>query len=88
MHDERRCRELLEALSGYVDGSASQAVCQEIQNHLKDCPDCTVVVNTLRKTISLYHRKEAPGSLPDEVRDRLFRALNLDDLIPGPTHKA
>ena len=50
------------------------------ENHLAECHDCTVVVDTLRKTISLYHTSAAnPEELPGVVRERLFRTLHLDD---------
>jgi hypothetical protein len=40
------------------------------------------VVDTLRKTISLYHQSAAEaGEVPALVKERLFRVLNLDDYI-------
>jgi hypothetical protein len=40
------------------------------------------VVDTLRKTISLYHDSAGePCECPDPVRERLFRTLNLNDYI-------
>jgi hypothetical protein len=40
------------------------------------------VVDTLRKTISLYHQSAAEaGEVPALVKERLFCVLNLDDYI-------
>lgn len=78
MHDDT-CHDLLEALSDYVDGAAAD-VCAAVERHLATCPDCRVVVDTLRGTIALYRRLPRPD-LPDDARERLYRVL---DLPPAP----
>jgi anti-sigma factor RsiW len=81
-HEHSNCRALLGSLSDYVDGTLSQELCAEIEEHLSDCQNCHLVVDTLRKTISLYHQSAAEaGEVPALVRERLFRVLNLDDYI-------
>lgn len=80
--DHSHCQSLLGSLSEYVDGTLSQELCADIENHLSECQDCHLVVDTLRKTISLYHQSAAEeGEVPAMVRERLFRVLNLDDYI-------
>ncbi len=76
------CRHLLGALSDYVDGEAEAAICAEIERHLAGCDNCRVVVDTLKKTVYLYHdvATETPD-LPAEVRQRLYQRLNLDELL-------
>ena len=75
-----KCQSLLSYLSDFMDGELSPDLCEQIENHLAECHDCTVVVDTLRKTISLYHTSAAnPEELPGVVRERLFRTLHLDD---------
>jgi len=39
-----------------------------------------VVVDTLRKTVSLYRRHPAPG-LPSGARERLYKSLSLEELL-------
>jgi anti-sigma factor RsiW len=82
--DNSRCRSLLGCLSDYVDGSLSEELCHEIERHMAECRNCRVVVDTLRKTISLYHTTAAdPAEVPGPVRERLFRTLNLEDYNKG-----
>jgi hypothetical protein len=38
-------------------------------------------VNTLRKTIELYEQTATPAELPQDVRERLFFKLELDDYL-------
>jgi anti-sigma factor RsiW len=82
------CRDLLESLSAYIGEEASQEMCDEIERHLADCPDCSILVNTLRKTIYLYRHDQPGEALPDDVRGRLYRALHLDDFIDRHASKA
>jgi predicted anti-sigma-YlaC factor YlaD len=77
-HNEK-CHELLASLSDYVDGVLEEQLCLEIDRHMASCENCRIVVDTLRKTISLYRTTTKPPEVPTEVRERLYRRLNLED---------
>jgi predicted anti-sigma-YlaC factor YlaD len=72
-----KCPELINELSDYLDGVAAPEICAEIERHLQECPDCKVMVDTLEKTISLYREREGDTELPEDVRKRLYRVLDL-----------
>jgi len=81
-HDHSKCRSYLGSLSDYVDGTLCEELCEEIELHVAGCQNCHVVVDTLRKTISLYHESATEaGEVPGLVRERLFRTLKLDDYL-------
>lgn len=71
------CMQLLGNLSEYIDGDLQAELCAEIERHLKNCENCRIVINTLRKTVELYEQTGEQVELPDAVRERLFRKLNL-----------
>ncbi len=78
------CHEIFEALSDFIDQELSDKACGEIERHLAGCSNCRIVVNTLRKTVTLYHslpRQEMPG----EVRIRLHRVIEIEGLDEGST---
>ncbi len=76
------CREMLGSLSDYLDGEAEAEICAAIESHLAECENCRIVVDTLRKTIILYHQQaEEEPLLPQDVRSRLFKRLNLEDYL-------
>jgi predicted anti-sigma-YlaC factor YlaD len=81
MHRHEECRQLLNSLSDYVDGDLQQELCDEIELHMKDCDNCRIVVDTLSKTISLYQTSSDPAIVPEEVRQRLFHRLDLDEFL-------
>lgn len=76
-----QCQQLLGSLSDYMDGNLSAALCAELEQHMKECDNCRVVVNTLRKTVELYQQTEPSLDLPDSVRERLFYKLHLEDYL-------
>ena len=80
--EEKTCKSLLSSLSDYVDGTAQEEICRELERHLSGCEDCRIVVDTLKKTVYLY-KSNNDTNLPVGVRERLFKRLNLDDLLTG-----
>lgn len=80
MDKTKVCTHLLDELSNYLDGDASQAVCDEIELHLLNCTDCRVVVDTLRQTIRLYHTLPKPD-MPDRLRESLYESLDLSAFL-------
>ena len=78
------CRHLLASLSEFVDGSLEEALCAEIERHLAGCQNCRIVVDTLERTIYLYHTTAQEPGVPPEVRQRLFRRLEIEDLLDQP----
>jgi anti-sigma factor RsiW len=78
--EKKECRALLGSLSDYVDGTAGDELCRELERHLAGCEDCRIVVDTLKKTVYLYH-SNADTNLPVAVRERLFKRLNLDEFL-------
>jgi anti-sigma factor RsiW len=69
-----KCSELLALLNEYVDGTVDPALCEEFERHMAGCNPCQVVVDNIRKTITLY-RAGQPCELPPEFRERLHRVL-------------
>jgi predicted anti-sigma-YlaC factor YlaD len=77
-----QCKSLLVFLSDFVDGSLSEELCHAIECHTAECEDCRIVIDTLRKTISLYHEcADETTEIPGEMRSQLFKTLNLEDFM-------
>jgi anti-sigma factor RsiW len=82
MNNHKDCHKLLAEISEYVDGTLRDELCADLERHLCDCENCRIVVDTLKKTIELYQQTpEVAAPLPDEVRERLFARLSLDDYL-------
>lgn len=75
------CKAILENLNDYIDGDLDAMLCSEIETHIQACPNCRIVVNTLKKTIHLYQVDGQETTLPQHARKRLFASLGLEDYV-------
>ena len=80
-HAHKNCQELLGSLSAYIDGDLSPELCRELEAHLAGCNDCRAVLNTTKRTIDLVHAPVEKPDIPEDVRERLFKRLNLDTYL-------
>lgn len=69
-----KCEELLAMLNEYVDGAIDPGICEEFEKHMAGCNPCQVVVDNIRKTITIY-KEGQPCELPIEFRERLHTTL-------------
>jgi anti-sigma factor RsiW len=84
MSHEHECSRYLPDLSDYIDGELSPELCAELERHMAECERCRIVVNTTRKTIELYQQDVESGHAPRDVKERLFKRLDLDDFLIAP----
>jgi predicted anti-sigma-YlaC factor YlaD len=69
------CKDLLGALSEYLDGNEQAAMCAELRVHIASCDKCRVVVNSAKKTIELYRESDQVAEIPVDSKQRLHRTL-------------
>jgi predicted anti-sigma-YlaC factor YlaD len=71
------CKEMLGSLSDYIDGDLEAQLCAEIAQHMAECGDCRIVVDTFGKTVSLY-RQQGHEPVPQDAKERLYAVLRLE----------
>jgi anti-sigma factor RsiW len=49
-----QCDDLFTVLAEYVDGVLDPQTAVRIRHHLEECPICELVVDNIRKTISVF----------------------------------
>lgn len=82
MTEHESCHALLHSLSDYIDGELNPELCAWIDQHLAGCNNCRIVIDSLKRTISLYQTiQSAESDLPDQVRQRLYKHLELDEFL-------
>jgi predicted anti-sigma-YlaC factor YlaD len=65
---------VLQELANYLDDDCAQAVRREIEEHLRRCHPCQVVVDTTRKTIRIVACSETfelPASLSEKIMAKI-----------------
>lgn len=70
-----KCDKVRKLISQYLDGELSAETNKEIKNHLKHCPECNALANTLEATVSLSHDIEKWEILPREIFSNLHNML-------------
>ena len=66
-------KQICEFMGEDLDGP----VCKEVAEHLDSCPSCKVYLDTVKKTVTICQEKEKEEELPKDIRDRLFKVLDL-----------
>jgi len=65
-----KCPDYIKVLNDYLDGGVSPELCAEIEAHLGECPNCRIMVDTLRQTVTLC-REGREEALPPALEDKL-----------------
>lgn len=68
------CKRMLSELSDYIDGELADELCEQLEEHLKGCENCRIMLDSLTKTVRIYCEGKEK-SLPDAVRSSLRNAL-------------
>ena len=69
------CKEFLAELSDYLDENADIEIKSKLERHITECPNCWVICDTTKKTISVYKGSMKTCSIPEDVHSRLMAAM-------------
>jgi len=68
------CKEFLAELTDFLDEQTHMEIRAKLERHLAECPNCWVICDTTRKTISVYKGMKS-CSIPEDVHARLMAAV-------------
>ena len=71
---EMTCRELVEVVTAYVDGTLSDVARGRFEEHVMECEGCRAYLDQMRRTIELTGKLTEDG-VPQPARDALLRAF-------------
>ena len=69
-----RCRQVVELLNDYLDGSLMGAEREEVERHLATCNGCIAFLQQLRTTVRVVSTL-TEDDVPAPVMDELLRAF-------------
>jgi len=70
------CKEFLQELNEFLDETIDPETKKHWQDHVNECPNCFVIVDTTKKTLQVYKGME-PQPIPNDVKSRLWQALEM-----------
>ena len=62
------CRDTIHLICWYLEGKLSPSVESEIEKHLKDCPDCHLVLDAANSTLDRYFGPARPEEATADVK--------------------
>jgi anti-sigma factor RsiW len=68
------CRELVEVITDYLEGTMGGTDRARFEAHLEECPYCVTYLEQMRETLDALG-KISEESVPLEVRDQLLQAF-------------
>ena len=69
-----KCKEFLNELNDFLDGSLDPKLKAELDDHLIWCNDCHVVYDTTKMTIQVYRKNEV-YEFSEPLREKLQAAI-------------
>lgn len=83
-HDGMTCRQLIDFILDYVEGTLPEPQRQEFERHLAACPSCVAYLDGYRRTIELGRAALAAGAPAESpAPERLIEAVRAARLKGG-----
>ncbi len=70
-------KKIIDELCNYLGQDLNHPMCKELLQHVQECPDCRIYIDTIKMTVSLYRQKSENQPVPQKVTAQLFKKLNL-----------
>lgn len=68
------CKEFLSELTDFLDEKLDLEIRNKLERHISECPNCWVICDTTKKTISVFKGMKS-CSIPEDVHSRLMAAM-------------
>jgi len=76
---DKKIQEQIRLIKEHMCDDINADACKELIEVLKTSKNCKVYFDTIKKTVVLCRDKECPENIPEDMNQRLFEALGLQD---------
>lgn len=74
----QKCKPFVERLCDALGEDLNSPVCRELKEHLEGCPECSLQIDTVKRTVEIY--RAIPGQrVSADMEKRLLARLNLPE---------
>ncbi len=70
-------KKIIDELCNYLGQDLNHPMCKELLQHVQECPECRIYIDTIKMTVSLYRQKHESKPVPEKVTEQLFKKLNI-----------
>ncbi len=71
-----KCKEAYLRICDNLDADPNSAKCRQVLKHLEKCPDCAALLDSVKKTVSLYRLVSTPR-IPTATHRKLIKTINI-----------
>lgn len=71
-----KCKEAYLRICDNLDADPNSAKCRQVLKHLEKCPDCAALLDSVKKTVSLYRSAPTPR-IPSATHRKLIKTINI-----------
>jgi anti-sigma factor (TIGR02949 family) len=75
--DSADCPETVEKMSDYLENELDSGARNRLEKHFANCPLCMKVLQTFKKTLEIFRRKE-PEAVPPDLDANLRKKLKTE----------
>jgi hypothetical protein len=68
---------IVKLVHDYLGKNSQTEILDEVANHMKNCPECFIYVDSVKQTIQLMKKVEINKKLPSAIENRLYKSLNI-----------
>ncbi|MFH1861869.1 MAG: hypothetical protein ABH878_03560 [bacterium] len=72
---KEECKPFWERLCESLGEDLNSSLCVELREHLEACPECSLQIDTIKRTVEIYRAlpsAEVPGAVQRRLRIRLL----------------
>mgnify|MGYP006189886767 FL=1 len=77
------CKECLDLLYDYIEGSLDQETTDSLEEHFQECPPCISFMKTYKSTTMICRDTLNQIEVPVAVREALLKVLKENKEYPG-----
>jgi hypothetical protein len=77
---DKKTQQHIDLIKEHLCDDLDTDACKELMETLKTSKECRIYFDTVRKTVALCKDNDCPEDLPQDINQRLFKALGLDDV--------
>lgn len=70
-------KKIIDELCHYLGQDLDQPMCKELMQHVEECPECRIYLDTIKMTVSLYREAYHSQTIPQEAKEKLLKTLKL-----------
>ena len=65
-------------LCNYLGQDLDHPMCQELIQHVRECPECQFYIDTVKLTVNVYRTTHPDEAVPDSVKHNLLKSIHTE----------